>query len=86
MSTETEEKTVDLTALLDGFRHLLEEVTAQGQQVSVTVPTAARMLGMRDKAFVMSLIHEGKIRARKHNRTTLVSVKSLHEYMDGRSR
>jgi excisionase family DNA binding protein len=51
--------------------------------IGVSIPQAAKMLGVSKKTFY-PLIREGKVRTVKIGRRVLVSVQSLHEFMDGK--
>jgi excisionase family DNA binding protein len=52
--------------------------------IGVSIPQAAKMLGVSKKTFY-PLIKEGKIRTVKIGRRVLVSVQSLHEFVDGKT-
>lgn len=52
--------------------------------LSVTVATAAQLLGFKDTKSVYALIRQGKIRDRKSGRLYLVSYRSLQDYIEGR--
>jgi excisionase family DNA binding protein len=52
--------------------------------IGVSIPQAAKMLGVSKKTFY-PLIREGKVRTIKIGRRVLVSVQSLHEFVDGKT-
>jgi excisionase family DNA binding protein len=52
-------------------------------RISVSIQEAAKILGVSKKTFY-PLIREGKVRTVKIGRRVLVSVQSLHEFVDGK--
>lgn len=50
------------------------------EPLTVTVAEAARLLGFKDRRAVYNLIHTGKVKARKANRTYVVSYDSLKKF------
>lgn len=53
------------------------------EPLSVSVPTAAELLGFKDIKSVYKLIGQGKIKARKSGRIYLVNYASLKKYVEG---
>jgi hypothetical protein len=72
-----------LSDLVDVFRTLVSEASNANMQVAVPLHQATLMLGMKDDAFTRNLIRQGRIRVRKEpgSKTTLVSVRSIRQYM-----
>lgn len=72
-----------LSDLVDVFRTLVAEASNANMQVAVPLHQATLMLGMKDDEFTRNLIRRGRIRVRKEpgSKTTLVSVKSVRQYM-----
>ena len=52
------------------------------ERISVSVSKAAKMLDLSER-HVWTLIKEEEIRSRKSRGRVIVSVKSLHKYVDG---
>ncbi len=69
--------------LLDLLDYLVRR--SANADISVTVAEATRRLGLKDQRITKRLIQSGDIRARKvrGGNTWLVSVDSLHAYIDG---
>ena len=72
-----------LSDLVDNFRALVAEASNENMQVAVPLHQATLMLGMKDDEFTRNLIRLGRLRTRKErgSKTTLVSVKSIRQYM-----
>jgi len=51
--------------------------------IAVSIPEAATMLGVSKKTFY-PLIKDGKVRTVNIGRRILVSIQSLHEFVDGK--
>lgn len=73
-----------LNTINDALQTLIKR--SQNDQVSCTLQDAANKLGLKGTKLVMKLIQKGDIRAVRPegSRIILVSVKSLHEYIDGK--
>lgn len=69
--------------LVDILRRLVDEESNANMQVAVPLHQATLMLGMKDDEFTRNLIRLGRLRTRKErgSKTTLVSVKSIRQYM-----
>ena len=59
------------------------KATENIERIGVSIQEAATMLGI-SKPHFLPLIKEGKIRTVKIGRRILVSVQSLHEFVDGK--
>ena len=57
--------------------------TDHTERISVSIQEAAKMLSI-SKPHFLPLVKEGKIRTVKIGRRILVSVQSLHEFIDGK--
>jgi len=52
-------------------------------QIGISIPQAAKLLGI-GKPLMSHLVKTGKIRAVKLGKRVVVSVQSLHEFVDGK--
>jgi excisionase family DNA binding protein len=59
------------------------EPTKHTSLIGVSIPKAAKMLGV-GKPRCLSLIREGKIRVVRIGKRDIVSVQSLHDFVDGK--
>lgn len=72
---------------VDELRTMLDDLIAKAADrdycIAVTVPEAARMLGLKDTSVIDRLLQAGDIRGRKvrGSNRRLISVQSLHEYI-----
>ncbi|MDR0328931.1 MAG: helix-turn-helix domain-containing protein, partial [Planctomycetaceae bacterium] len=60
-----------------------KERTEDTSPIGVSIPTAARMVGLSYNTFI-PLVREGKIRTVKVGKRVIVSVQSLRDFVDGK--
>ncbi|MFT8638714.1 hypothetical protein [Bifidobacterium sp.] len=75
---------VRVADLVTAVQSLARTLSNAEHQIAVTLPEAARMMGMKDTALVRELCESGELRFRhpRGRKTFFVSVQSIREYMN----
>jgi excisionase family DNA binding protein len=60
-----------------------KELTESLPQIGVSIPQAAKMLGVSKDTFLV-LVKAGKVRTVRINKRVIVSIQSLREFVDGK--